>query len=173
MATYGAGITWQQRTHTLMNNFRVAVLATIAFLALLMVIVALVAAVYDVSDRGLGVIGIVLTALTSLVGSVIVYLKIDSVEVKADEAAVKAATAARKSEEIHHDILNGPMRRNLKQAVLEIEEDPAIQERRIERVAKGVQKDRHDLRNREAGPDARAQMEERVRRRLAGESPRE
>jgi hypothetical protein len=132
-------ITWA-RIRATVNTFRVAVLATIAFLALLMVIVALVAAVFDVSDRGLGVIGIVLTALTGLVGTVVVYLKIDGVEVKADQAAVRADKAAAVSEAVHHDIRNDVLKNKVRQALTE---------------------ERHMLQNRAAAELMRAQLEER------------
>ncbi len=104
---------------------------------------------------------------------------VEGVDRKADTAAVRADTAAsasvvaaqkataveQKVDRVEYALMNGDMRENLKKAILELEDDPDVQARRIDRVAKGVQKDRHDLNNRLAGPDARAQMEERIRRR--------
>lgn len=133
------------RFRTTVNSFRVAVLGTIAFLAFLMVVVALVAAIFDVSDRGLGVIGIVLTALTSLVGSVIVYLKIDGVEAKADDAAVKAAAAAKIGAEVHHDIRNDVLKDKVRQAIAE---------------------ERHMVQNRETADKLGTGLEGRVARRI-------
>lgn len=150
---------WRAGAPTSMNNFRVAVLATIAFLALLMVVVALVAAVADISDRGMSVVTTVLAVLPTLVTSLLVYLKVEGIEAKTDEAAVRAAQAAKKAEEIHHDVLNGPMRRNVKAAIREAEEDPEIQAKRIEASARGVQQDRHATGSREQAAYARGVMD--------------
>jgi hypothetical protein len=169
------------RIRDTVNSFRVAVLATIAFLAALMVIVACVVAIFDVSDKAMNVVSIVLTALPTMVTALIVYLKIEGVgeevksgNVQAASAAAIAASAARaavkKGQEIHDDLLNGPMKEAIKRAIQETEDDPAIQALRIELAAKGVSKDRHDKLNREAGPDARAQMEARIRRREGQDS---
>lgn len=148
-----------------MDSFRGAVLGTIAFVAFLLVVLAAIVVVFDASEKAMAVIGIVVTGLFGLIGNVIVYLKIDGVESKADTAAVKAEEAAKRTEAIHHDVLNGPMRENVKRAYQELEADPAIQARRIENVAKGVSKDRHDLKNREAVEQGYEQMAERRRKR--------
>ena len=141
---------------TTMNNFRVAVLLTIAFLALLMVTVALAAVIFEVSDKGMAVVGIVLAALPTLITSLLVYLKIDDVSSKADAAArrsaaaaIRAASVEQKVQDVHHDLLNGGLRENVKRAISE---------------------DRHALKSREAAQQAREQMEARVaeRRRHLG-----
>jgi hypothetical protein len=143
-----AGTTLGARIRDTVNTFRVAVLATIAFLAFLMVVVALVAAVYDVSDRAMAIIGVVLAALPTLVTSLIVYLKVDNVEVKADTAARRAQIAARRAEivegkvdTVQSFVENGGLRDNVKRAISE---------------------DRHALRNREANDKLRKQLEERA-----------
>lgn len=137
----------KERLRVTVNGFRVAVLVTIAFLALLMVSVALTASIYDVSDKGMTVIGIVLAALPTLITSLLVYLKIDNVEVKADHAARRATVAAKRAEvveskvdAVHHDVLNGGLRDNVKRAISE---------------------DRHDLRQRETAERMREQLRER------------
>lgn len=150
-----AGSDHWPRLQTLVNSFRVAVLGTIAFLAFLMVLVALVAATADVSDRGMAVVTTVLAVLPTLVTSLLVYLKVEGIEAKTDQAAVKAAEAAKKAEEIHHDVLNGPMRANVRAAIAEAADDPKIQAKRIETIAKGVQQDRHTTGSREAAAYAR------------------
>jgi hypothetical protein len=136
------------RTAHLMANFRVAILMTIAFIALLISVVGTAAAVFDVSDRGMTIISVVITGLLSLLPTVIVYLKADAIETKVDTAADAAVTAAqqaaraeRKIDAVHTDVLNGPMRENVKRAISE---------------------DRHNLRNREAGEKLRRQLEERA-----------
>ncbi len=142
--------TWPEcrlRTRTFMQNFRVAVLGTIAFLALLMVVVALAAAMFDVSDRGMSVITTVLAVLPTLVTSLLVYLKVETVEskvdtasVKADTAAVKADQAARTSADLHHDIKNDVFKDVVRRALAE---------------------ERHMLQNRETAATIRAQLIER------------
>lgn len=152
--------TTRTRIRTIVSQFRVAVLATIAFLALLMVVVACVVAIWDVSDRAMNIVSIVLTALPTMVTALIVYLKIDGVgeEVKSGNAeasaiaamaARNAETAAIKTAAVHHDLLNGGLRENVKRAIQEIEADPEMRARRIENIARGISKDRHDTRRRQ------------------------
>jgi hypothetical protein len=131
---------------------RSAVIVTIGIIASLMVAMA-VAAMYagDITERQGSIVTSVLGSLATVLAGLLLFLRVETVNGKVDDAADKAAIAAQKAaaadlkiERVHHDMLNGGLRENVKKAISE---------------------DRHDKANREAGPDARAQMEDRMRRR--------
>lgn len=139
------------RARDIVNGFRIAVLATIAFLALLMVAVAISAAIWDVSERAMTVISVAMTALTGLAGTVVVYLKVDSIEAKTDHAARRASVAAdraaiveKKVEHVQEFVANGGLRDNVRRALTE---------------------ERHMLQNRETAESLKQQLEERLGRR--------
>lgn len=143
------------RTRDTVNSFRVAVLATIAFLALLVAVVGVSAAIFDVSDRGMTVISVVITGLLSLLPTVIVYLKVDGLDAKADDAKTEAAAArveARRAAQIGaetlHDLRNDAVKDKVKQAISE---------------------DRHMLRNRESRELLQSQLEDRAAGRTAAD----
>lgn len=142
---------------------RSAVTLTIGLIAALMVGLA-VAAMFagDLSERTSAVVTQVLGSLATVLAGLLLFLRVETVNSKVDEAADAAATAARKAavvetkvERVHHDILNGGLRENVKRAIAEAEADPEIMERRIETTAKGVQQDRHTTGSREQAAYAR------------------
>ena len=170
---YTSETLWTRMRETV-NNFRVAVLLTIGFLAFLMAAVAIAAVVFDVNDRGMAIIGVVLAALPTLVTSLIVYLKVDNVEVKADVAARRATAAARRAEvvegkidTVQYFVENGGLRQNVVKAIHEAESTPEIQEQRVELTARGVQADRHTTGSREAAAYARGVLD--TKNRLQGQ----
>jgi hypothetical protein len=176
--------TWPENTDTMTT--RTATLVTIGLIACLLVGVAM-AALYagDISERSLSIVTSILGTLATVLAGLLLFLrvetvnsKVETVDSKVDEAATKAATAVaktaiveRKVEQVHHDLLNGGLRDNVKRAMLEAEGDPDLLAQRIETIAKGVQKDRHDKQNREAGLLGRAQIDERIRRRADEKKP--
>ena len=83
------------------------------------------------------------------------HLDMDDVAEKAAVAAEKADDVGRKVDRVHDDVLNGPLRQNVKRAIAESETDPHIVERRIETTARGVQQDRHETASREQAAYAR------------------
>lgn len=162
---------------------RGAVIVTIGLIAALMVGVA-VAALFagDISERAGGIVTSVLGSLATVLAGLLLFLRVETVngrvetlDQKADDAVIEAAAArreaqraatnaavaAQKTAEVHHDILNGGLRENVKRAVREVEADPAIVEQRIEITQKGVQRDRHDKAQRDTVDLARRQLRER------------
>ncbi len=167
---------------------RNGLLAVISLMAVLEVVVAL-SAMYtgDISERVGSLLNTTFASIGGISAVLLLVLRmesvketVESVDRKADRAAVASSKAERNSavaaerttvveqkvEAVRHDITNDVLVRQILRAIRQAEADPEIQGMRVENVAKGVQKDRHDLKNREAGADARAQMEERVRRRI-------
>jgi hypothetical protein len=142
---------------------RSAALITIALLAVLLAFVALAALFAgDISERAGGIVTSVLGTFATVLAGLLLFLRVETVNTKVDDAAEKATVAAEKAavveqkiDRVHDDVLNGPMRENVKRAIKEAETDPAIQEQRIENVAKGVQADRHELGSREQAAYAR------------------
>lgn len=149
---------------------RSAALITIGLIAILLAVVALAALFAgDISERTGGIVSSVLGSFATVLAGLLLFLrvetvssKVDSVDNKVDDAAEKADLAARKAasaeskvEQVHHDVLNGPMRATVKRAIAEAEADPAVVERRIEITAKGVQHDRHETASREQAAYAR------------------
>lgn len=133
---------------------RSAVIVTIGVIAALMVSVALASLVAsDISERAGSIITSVLGSLATVLAGLLLFLRVETVNNKVDDAASHAANAARKAEsvetkvdKIQHDVLNGGLRDNVKRAISE---------------------DRHALRNREASVQARAQI--RARKLARGE----
>jgi hypothetical protein len=127
---------------------RSAALITIGLIASLMVAVALAALFAgDISERTGGIVTSVLGSLATVLAGLLLFLRVETVNSKVDEAAERAAVAAEKAEaveskveQVHQDVLNGPMRENVKQAISE---------------------DRHALRNRKAAERLRNQLVER------------
>jgi hypothetical protein len=142
---------------------RSAALITIGLIAVLLATVALAALfVGDISERTGGIISSVLGSFATVLAGLLLFLRVETVNSKVDDAAERAAVAAqkaaaveRKVEQVHEDVLNGPLRANVKKAIAEAETDPAIVERRIETTAKGVQQDRHSVASREQAAYAR------------------
>lgn len=152
---------------------RSATLITIGLIVVLLAVVALAALFSgEISERAGGIVSSVLGSFATVLAGLLLFLRVETINSKADDAATNAAVAAekaqvveRKIDQVRDDVLNGPMRATVKRAIAEAEADPAIAERRIEITAKGVQKDRHDKLSREAAAQARAQMEARMQRR--------
>ena len=160
---------------------RSAVIGTIALIVLVMGVIA-VAAMFagDIPERSGGIIATVLGGFATVLAGLLLFLRMDTVNAKVDEAAVEAkdaraeaqraavnaAVAARKTQEVHYDILNGGLRENVKKALVEAETDPTIRAARIENVQRGVQADRHTSGSREQAAYARgvADAMKRVRR---------
>ena len=127
---------------------RSAVILTIGLIASLMVAVA-IAAMFagDISERSGGIVTSVLGSLATVLAGLLLFLRVETINSKVDDASEKAAVAAQKAadveekvEQVHHDVLNGPMRENVKKAISE---------------------DRHALRNRKAAERLRSQLVER------------
>jgi hypothetical protein len=136
---------------------RSAVIVTIGIIAALMVAMA-IAAMFagDITERQGAIVTSVLGSLATVLAGLLLFLRVETVNGKVDDAAEQAAIAAqkaaaadRKIEQVHQDVLNGPLRENVKQAIAEAETDPEIVERRINTTARGVQRDRHDKAQRE------------------------
>jgi hypothetical protein len=142
---------------------RTAALLTIGLLAVLLAVVAL-AALYagDVSERAGAIVTTVLGSFATVLAGLLLFLRVETVNTKVDDVAEKAAVAAEKADDVgrkvdrvHDDVLNGPLRQNVKRAIAEAETDPHIVERRIETTARGVQQDRHETASREQAAYAR------------------
>lgn len=127
---------------------RSAALLTIALLAVLLAVVALAALFAgDISERAGGIVTSVLGSFATVLAGLLLFLRVETVNSKVDEAAELAAIAAQKAaevenkvERVHSDVLNGPLRENVKQAISE---------------------DRHALRNRKAAERLRSQLTDR------------
>lgn len=99
---------------------RSAALITIGIVASLMVGVALAALFSgDISERAGSIATQVLGSLATVLAGLLLFLRVETVASKADEAATKAATVESKVEQVHHDILNGGLRENVKKAISE------------------------------------------------------
>lgn len=141
---------------------RSAALITIALLAVLLALVALAALFSpDISERAGGIVSTVLGSFATVLAGLLLFLRVETLNTKADDAKSHAAAAAEVGREIKHDIHNDVLKNKVRQAMEEFEEDPIIHARRIELAALGVQKDRPDLKNREAGRNMRDQLEAR------------
>lgn len=158
---------------------RSAALVTIGLIAALMVGVA-IAAMFagDISERTGTIVTSVLGSLATVLAGLLLFLRVETVNSKVDDAAERASIAAQKAaaaeqklDRVHHDVLNGPLRENVKKAIVEAETDPEIVEHRIEITAKGVSKDRHDKANRDAARQAREQLEARRARKPSEDQP--
>lgn len=146
---------YYQETLRVMNTSgsRNVVVGAIVGIGTLMVAVAF-AAIFggDISERAGGILTTVLGALTTTLTGLFLLLKVDAVSHKADDArdtasdarneaqlAARAATrAVARTEEVHHDLLNGGLRQNVKKAISE---------------------DRHELRSKKAAERMRGQLE--------------
>lgn len=153
---------------------RTAALASIALIAVLLAAVALAAMFSgEISERSGGIVTTVLGTFATVLAGLLLFLRVETVNAKVDDAATHAETAARKAEvverkveTVHHDLLNGGLRANVKQAIREAEQDPDIRENRISNVARGVLKDRHEQATRDTVTVNRAELDD-LRRRAA------
>lgn len=154
-------LTWRGTPDTMTT--RSAALITIGLVAVLLAIVALAALFAgEISERNGTIVTSVLGSFATVLAGLLLFLRVETVNSKVDDAAERATIAAqkaaateRKLEAVHQDVLNGPLRENVKKAIAEAETDPSIVERRIEITAKGVQHDRHELGSREQAAYAR------------------
>lgn len=136
---------------------RSAVVGTIALVVAMMGLVALVAMFSgDIPERAAGIVTTVLGSMATVLAGLLLFLRLDTVNSKVDDAAEKAAVAAekaavveRKVDRVHDDVLNGPMRENVKRAISE---------------------DRHAQRNRDTVLINKDQLEE-LRRRAGEKEP--
>lgn len=157
---------------------RSAALITIGLIAILLAVVALAALFAgDISERTGGIVSSVLGSFATVLAGLLLFLRVETVNSKVDDAAEKAAVAAekasaveRKVDRVHDDVLNGPMRQNVKRAIAEAETDPEIIEKRIETTAKGVQQDRHETASREQAAYARGVQDAMRRQRERSEN---
>jgi hypothetical protein len=141
---------YYQETVRIMNSSgsRNVVVGAIVGIGTLMVAVAF-AAIFggDLSERAGGILTTVLGYLGGAIAGLFLLMKVDVAAGKADDARTEAQQAARaaaravkKTEEVHHDLLNGGLRENVKKAISE---------------------DRHALRSRKAAERMRPQAEAR------------
>lgn len=142
--------------------------------------------VAEMNERAAALISNVFGTCAMVLTGLLVMLRVERVGKTADsareeakvgrEVAAVAATEARalgqKLDRVHEDVLNGPMRENFIQAIKDVQTDPEIVAKRIDIVAKGVSKDRHDKRNREAADDLKEQRARRQRQREEDETDR-
>lgn len=137
---------------------RSAALITIGLIAVLLAIVALAALFAgDVSERTGGIVSSVLGSFATVLAGLLLFLRVETINTKADEAKIAAGVAAKKATvvetqvaQVHHDVLNGPMRENVKKAIQE--------DRHAQRVSATVTIDRAELDGlrRRAGEQRRA-----------------
>ncbi len=127
-------------------TIRGAAIATIALCVALSTVIAL-AGIFasDINERAHDIVTSVLLGFGAITAGLLVFLRLETLSSKADEAAIKAALAAEKAslaevkiDAAHHDLLNGGMRENMKKALSE---------------------DRHELKNRRAAERMRVQLE--------------
>ena len=127
---------------------RSATLITIALLSGLLAFVALAALFAgDISERAGTIVTTVLGSFATVLAGLLLFLRVETINTKVDDAANHASAAAEKAdraakmtETVHQDMLNGGLRENVKKAISE---------------------DRHYLRNRMAAEYAREQLEAR------------
>lgn len=127
---------------------RSATLITIALLAMLLAFVALAALFAgDISERAGGIVTSVLGSFATVLAGLLLFLRVETINTKVDDAASHASVAAQKAavveekvDSVHHDMLNGGLRQNVKKAISE---------------------DRHEKANREARQPIREQLEAR------------
>src|SRR4051812_20731284 len=152
-----ASLTWRETTDTMTT--RTISLVIIGLIVCLLSGVA-VAALFsgDISERSLSIVSIALAALGTVLTQLLLFIRVETV-------AEKQTNVETKVDNLHHDVLNGGLRDNVVKAIEQTEGDPQIREQRIDNAARGVQRDRHDLKNRRAGERARAQIQERIRKR--------
>lgn len=153
---------------------RNTVILTIGLIAAAMVVVALASLFAgDISERAGGIVTSVLGSLATVLAGLLLFLRLDTVSNKVEAVAQKADAVEAKVERVHDDVLNGPLRANVKRAIAEAETDPEIVEKRIETTAKGVQQDRHSSASREQAAYARGVTDAMKRWGLEGEPPPE
>ncbi len=137
---------------------RSATLVTIAVLTVLMAVVAMAALFAgDISERQGGIVSSVLGTFATVLAGLLLFLRVETVNNKVDDAATAAVAAAQKADavdqkiaQVHHDVLNGPLRENVKKAISE---------------------DRHARKNREAAELGWQGLEQRGIRRPPRDEP--
>ncbi len=106
---------------------RSAALASISLTVVLLALVA-VAAIFsgEISERNLGIVTTVLASLGTVMTGLLIFLRLETVHSKADEAAANAKAARHETavmkgtvERVHYDLLNGGLRDNVKRALRE------------------------------------------------------
>lgn len=150
-------IVWRSHRTMNQNSFRVVIVAGVVVVSILGVIAFAVVLSGELTDRSIVVLTAILGFLGPTIASLLVLLRVDATSAQTDRVQQKV-------EDVQEFVANGGLRENVKKAIIESESDPAIREQRIDNVAKGVSKDRHDTKNREAGAQARAQLEARRRK---------
>jgi len=142
---------------------RTAALVTIGLIAVLLACVALAAMFTgDISERVGGIVTTVLGSFATVMAGLLLFLRVETVNAKVDDAASNAEIAAKRAKEVeskvervHEDILNGGLRENVIRAIRETETDPEIVEQRANNAARGVKMDRHETLSREQAAYAR------------------
>ena len=142
---------------------RTAALITIGLIAVLLASVALAAMMTgDISERVGGIVTSVLGSFATVMAGLLLFLRVETVNAKVDDAASNAEIAAKRAqvveskvESVHHDLLNRGLRANVIQAIRETETDPEIVEQRASNAALGVKMDRHETLSREQAAYAR------------------
>lgn len=149
---------------------RASALITIGLIAVLLAVVALAALFAgEISERAGGIVSTVLGSFATVLAGLLLFLRVETVNAKVENVDTKVAEATQKVESVHHDLLNGGLRENVKRANLETEADPTVRALRIDNAARGVSKDRHEKLNREAAEQGRAQLEARRKQQGGGE----
>lgn len=127
---------------------RSAAIGTIALIVVLSTVLALAGMLSgEINERAHDIATTVILGFGGITAGLLVYLRLETLSSKADQAAIKAALAAEKAslveqkvDTVHHDMLNGGLRKNVKLAISE---------------------DRHEKANREASRAMREQLEAR------------
>lgn len=163
---------------------RTAVIATIALVVVLMAMVALAAMFAgEIPERSGAIVTTVLGTFATVLAGLLLFLRLDTINTKADVAAEKADTAAaastvaaqksavieQKVDSVRHDIHNDVLRQKVFAAILEAENDPKIRALRAENAAKGVSLDRHAKAQTDTADKLRTGLEQRVARRIEGD----
>lgn len=120
-----AGADWRGIADTMTT--RIAVVGAIVLIVVLMTSIAAVAMLAgDIPERTGGIITTVLGTMATVLAGLLLFLRLDTVDSKVDDAASRAAIAAQKAsivenkvEAVHHDILNGGLRDNVRRAISE------------------------------------------------------
>lgn len=130
--------TWPEYHRTMNSNtFRVVIVAGVVLISLLGVLAFGFVLAGELTDRSIVVLTAILGFLGPTIASLLVLLRVDANSAQTDRVQKKV-------EDVHHDILNGGLRDNVKKAISE---------------------DRHEKRNRDTIEQGLRQLEERRRAR--------
>ena len=121
-----------------MNISQRPVFITIGFICLLMAVIAIVAMILpDIPERAGSILTTILGAFASVLAVLGVLAKINAVGSRVEDLESNLT-------EVHDNVVNGGMRRNVKQAIQETDQDPAVQETRIQIARNAIARERHE-----------------------------